>query len=72
MITIMSDRKKISTILLSHLMLDLRGDVLSTNRSFKELKTLAGKIVAEGGESVIKKAAKTEFLLPHRLKASNF
>lgn len=36
---------------ISRLILDLQGDVLSTNWNFSELKTLVGKIVAEDGES---------------------
>ena len=36
---------------ISRLILDLQGDVLSTNWNFNELKTLVGKIVAEGSES---------------------
>lgn len=36
---------------ISRLILNLRGDVLSTNWSFNELKTLVGKIVGEGGEN---------------------
>lgn len=36
---------------ISRLILDLQGDVLSTNWNFNELKTLVGKIVAEDGES---------------------
>jgi hypothetical protein len=35
----------------SRLILDLQGDVLSTNWNFNELKTLVGKIVAEHGKS---------------------
>lgn len=36
---------------ISRLILALRGDVLSTNWSFDELKTLVGKIIAENGEN---------------------
>ncbi len=36
---------------ISRLILDLRGDVLSTNWNFNELQTLVGKIVAEGSEN---------------------
>ena len=36
---------------ISRLILDLQGDVLSTNWNFNELKTLVGKIVGEGGEN---------------------
>lgn len=57
---------------ISRLILDLRGDVLSTNWNFNELKTLVGKIVAEGGENVAAKNGENRNLIDAQIKGIEF
>ena len=57
---------------ISRLILDLRGDVLSTNWNFNELKTLVGKIVAKGSKCRIAESGKNRNSVDARIKGIEF